>query len=96
MENVTGVVIGGTKKSRLLGFPTANIEVSADLTSGPGIYAGYVVVEDLPTQAGLKENLEFIVKLITVTMPFAIPYPSKNALFMLSILKVGSHSTALE
>ena len=54
MENVTGVVIGGMKKSRLLGFPTANIEVSADLTSGPGIYAGYVVVEDLPTQAGEK------------------------------------------
>jgi len=53
MENVTGVVIGGTKKSRLLGFPTANIEVPSGLTSGPGIYAGYIIFEGQKYQSAL-------------------------------------------
>ena len=61
---MTGVVVSGRKKGRLLGFPTANIRALSDLTVGPGIYAGHVIIGktkyqsalylsgDLPAQAG--------------------------------------------
>ncbi|HEX8981138.1 MAG TPA: riboflavin kinase [Ktedonobacterales bacterium] len=40
---VTGVVIGGDRRGRLLGFPTANLRLEpAKLTPGNGIYAAWV------------------------------------------------------
>ncbi len=40
---VTGAVIGGDRRGRLLGFPTANLRLEpAKLTPGNGIYAAWV------------------------------------------------------
>src|SRR3989344_2407523 len=44
MKNIKGKVIRGKKKGRLLGFPTANIEVAEDLSADVGIYAGRVKI----------------------------------------------------
>lgn len=44
---VTGrVVRGGDRGGRLLGFPTANLELIDDLTPKPGVYATEVVIDD--------------------------------------------------
>lgn len=40
MVKISGVVIKGKEIGRKLGFPTANIEVSASLDLNPGVYAG--------------------------------------------------------
>lgn len=54
MTTISGVVISGTKKSRLLGFPTANIRMGEALRSlVPGIYAGYIAFEDKKHQSAL-------------------------------------------
>ncbi len=50
---IMGSVVGGRKTGRLLGFPTANIKVSSDLTVGLGIYAGYVTIEGEKYQSAL-------------------------------------------
>ncbi|MDO8530386.1 MAG: riboflavin kinase [bacterium] len=53
MKNIRGVVIGGRKVGRLLGFPTANIKISSDLESGPGIYAGHIIIGATKYQSAL-------------------------------------------
>ncbi|MFA6189944.1 MAG: riboflavin kinase [Candidatus Staskawiczbacteria bacterium] len=42
--NITGLVIRGAQKGRILGFPTANIKVNIKLESG--IYAGRVIINN--------------------------------------------------
>jgi riboflavin kinase/FMN adenylyltransferase len=48
--NVTGKVIEGDKRGRVLGFPTANLEIPMGLVSvGDGVYAVYVFIEGVNT-----------------------------------------------
>ncbi|RLP11066.1 bifunctional riboflavin kinase/FAD synthetase [Propionibacterium australiense] len=47
--SLTGVVVVGDQRGRLLGFPTANLPVPAELaTPGDGVYAGWVRRADEP------------------------------------------------
>lgn len=46
----TGVIVEGSKKASLLGFPTANIEIDTPIT---GIYAGTVTVKGTEYRAAL-------------------------------------------
>jgi riboflavin kinase/FMN adenylyltransferase len=47
--SLTGLVVGGERRGRLIGFPTANIQVSETSTLPPdGIYAGLVRSLDDP------------------------------------------------
>jgi riboflavin kinase/FMN adenylyltransferase len=45
MAYMKGTVIHGEKKGRILGFPTANIDVGQVPPEGTGIYAGYVILQ---------------------------------------------------
>lgn len=45
MVIVEGVVIGGNRLGRKLGFPTANIAIDDDLAVENGVYSSKVVVE---------------------------------------------------
>ena len=45
MVIVEGVVIGGNRLGRKLGFPTANIAIDDDLAVDNGVYSSKVVVE---------------------------------------------------
>ena len=45
MVVVEGVVIGGNRLGRKLGFPTANIAIDDDLAVENGVYSSKVVVE---------------------------------------------------
>lgn len=45
MVVVEGIVIGGNRLGRRLGFPTANIAIGDDLDIENGVYASRVVVE---------------------------------------------------
>ena len=45
MVVVEGVVIGGNRLGRKLGFPTANIAIDDDLAVGNGVYCSKVFVE---------------------------------------------------
>ncbi len=48
---ITGVVLHGNKRGRVLGFPTANLLADGDVQSpGDGVYAGWLVL-DVQTQA---------------------------------------------
>lgn len=42
---VTGVVVGGNKIGRMLGFPTANLLVDSDLNVVNGVYTASVTVD---------------------------------------------------
>lgn len=44
MHNIVGKVIRGIKRGRILGFPTANIRTEENI--GPGIYAGYIFINE--------------------------------------------------
>ena len=44
MKIVTGIIIKGKQKGRILGFPTANIEAEENLESG--IYAGNIIIKE--------------------------------------------------
>ena len=43
---VEGIVVGGNRLGRRLGFPTANIAIGDDLDIENGVYASKVFVED--------------------------------------------------
>ena len=45
MVVVEGIVVGGNRLGRRLGFPTANIAIGDDLDIENGVYASRVVVE---------------------------------------------------
>lgn len=42
--SVVGVVVSGAKRGRVLGFPTANLQVSGVSLPKSGVYAGYVII----------------------------------------------------
>jgi riboflavin kinase/FMN adenylyltransferase len=48
--SLTGLVVGGERRGRLIGFPTANVQVSATLLPPDGIYAGLVRSLQDPSQ----------------------------------------------
>ena len=43
---ISGVVVGGDKRGRRIGYPTANIETDASLMPAAGVYAVQVELED--------------------------------------------------
>lgn len=43
---VSGTVIKGAGRSRLFGFPTANVDYAGELDLAPAVYAGYALVND--------------------------------------------------
>ena len=45
MQIIEGVVVGGNRLGRKLGFPTANIALSDDFAVENGVYASKVVVD---------------------------------------------------
>ena len=53
MNIISGTVIQGKRKGRVLGFPTANIKVSSILDFGPGVYAGYLIFDGAKHKAAL-------------------------------------------
>ena len=53
MLHISGIVVEGEKRGRVLGFPTANLEFKKRLHISPGIYAGWVIVGKKKYMAGL-------------------------------------------
>lgn len=53
MLHITGMVVHGEKRGRLLGYPTANLEFKKRLHISPGIYAGWVIIGKKKYMAGL-------------------------------------------
>jgi riboflavin kinase/FMN adenylyltransferase len=45
---LTGTVVPGDKRGRVIGFPTANLEIADDLViPGSGVYAGHAIVDGI-------------------------------------------------
>ncbi|RHX92759.1 bifunctional riboflavin kinase/FAD synthetase [Leptospira stimsonii] len=60
--SITGVVVGGHKRGRAIGFPTANVKPDANiLLPGVGVYAGYTNVEgkEYPSMINIGRNPTF-------------------------------------
>ena len=59
---IEGVVIGGNRLGRKLGFPTANIAISDDLAVENGVYCSKVFVEDeeyvAMTNVGVRPSVD--------------------------------------
>ncbi|HRH23185.1 MAG TPA: riboflavin kinase [Candidatus Magasanikbacteria bacterium] len=54
MLHITGVVVQGEQRGRILGFPTANIDIKKKkLYVTPGIFAGWAVVGKKRYMAGV-------------------------------------------
>ena len=62
MVVVEGVVIGGNRLGRKLGFPTANIAIDDDLAVENGVYCSKVFVEDeeyvAMTNVGVRPSVD--------------------------------------
>ncbi len=62
MRVIEGVVIGGNRLGRKLGFPTANIAVDESLDIENGVYCSKVVVEDesyvAMTNVGVRPSVD--------------------------------------
>lgn len=55
LYRVTGMVVPGAHRGRLLGFPTANLAVDEGrLLPGNGVYATWVLLDDDPLMAGRR------------------------------------------
>lgn len=52
--HVAGAVVVGDQRGRTLGFPTANVRPSGELTPRPGIYAGWLDWGDTPRPAAIS------------------------------------------
>ncbi|EQA54880.1 bifunctional riboflavin kinase/FAD synthetase [Leptospira kmetyi] len=60
--SVSGIVVGGHKRGRQIGFPTANVKTNSDiLLPGIGVYAGFTVVEGIeyPSMINIGRNPTF-------------------------------------
>ena len=53
MNIISGTVIQGKRKGRILGFPTANIKANSILDFSPGVYAGYLIFDGSRHKAAL-------------------------------------------
>lgn len=54
MLHITGVVVQGEQRGRILGFPTANIDIKKKkLYVTPGIFAGWAIVGKKKYKAGV-------------------------------------------
>ena len=62
MQIVEGVVIGGNRLGRRLGFPTANIAIGDDLAIENGVYCSKVYVENeeflAMTNVGVRPSVD--------------------------------------
>lgn len=60
--SVSGIVVGGHKRGRQIGFPTANVKLHKDiLLPGIGVYAGFTSVDgiDHPSMINIGRNPTF-------------------------------------
>jgi riboflavin kinase / FMN adenylyltransferase len=55
---VTSTVVHGQARGRLLGFPTANLELDADLGLAPGVYAGVALGRPAAVNVGVRPTFE--------------------------------------
>lgn len=62
MFEVEGVVVGGARLGRKLGFPTANIAIASDLAVENGVYSSMVYVEGVAypamTNVGVRPSVD--------------------------------------
>lgn len=68
MQIIEGVVIGGNRLGRRLGFPTANIALSNDMAIGNGVYASKVYVDGeeyiAMTNVGVRPSVDGSTRLL--------------------------------
>ncbi|EMY75968.1 riboflavin biosynthesis protein RibF [Leptospira weilii serovar Ranarum str. ICFT] len=67
--SVSGVVVGGHKRGREIGFPTANVQSNANiLLPGIGVYAGFTAVEGIehPSMINIGRNPTFGANAVTL------------------------------
>ncbi|EMM73407.1 bifunctional riboflavin kinase/FAD synthetase [Leptospira weilii] len=60
--SVSGIVVGGHKRGRKIGFPTANVQPNADiLLPSVGVYAGFTTVAEIehPSMINIGHNPTF-------------------------------------
>ncbi len=60
--SVSGIVVGGHKRGRKIGFPTANVQPNADiLLPSIGVYAGFTTVAEIehPSMINIGHNPTF-------------------------------------
>lgn len=62
MQVIEGIVIGGNRLGRRLGFPTANIAIDNGLTVENGVYCSKVYIEDkvytAMTNVGVRPSVD--------------------------------------
>jgi len=56
-HNIIGTVVGGEKRGRRLGFPTANVESDSELLPPPGVYAVRTRIDGVPDWLPSVANL---------------------------------------
>lgn len=62
MQSIEGIVIGGNRLGRKLGFPTANIAIGDDVSIENGVYSSKVYVEGeeycAMTNVGIRPSVD--------------------------------------
>ena len=62
MQSIEGIVIGGNRLGRKLGFPTANIAIGNDVSIENGVYSSKVYVEGeeycAMTNVGIRPSVD--------------------------------------
>lgn len=67
--SISGIVVGGHKRGRDIGFPTANVKPNTDiLLPGIGVYAGLTQVEGIeyPSMINIGRNPTFGINSLTL------------------------------